>query len=284
MVGPIADIGEAAFVCAWAEGCLMPDAINDAADPAPGRNTSTCVAAYLVEAVQGMVAAGADPRPFDVLGACAHVASDCSDYRSCLFDLGVLNTCPDTTQPGITCDGAIARLPCSDAFGISRAVDCAASGRTCTDGVGCVGASCTFGEPASCAPDGSFIVSCFVNNTEANLDCHGQTCALFATQGRCLPGVIGTCGADGASCDGDTQVLCAGGVESRVHCTAVDMVCPVTGCANPSPTCDPVAFQDSCAGDELTICASGAEHTFDCGTVGATCGTLTSGLAGCAFP
>ncbi len=276
-----ADVKEAALVCAWAESCLKPEmpGVHDGAQPAPEPSMSRCIANYLTLATKGVSAAGVDPRPFDVLSACAHVAKACGDYQKCLFDQGVLNFCESASQNAPLCDGDIVRLPCASTKGISRAADCAASGRRCENGT-CVGATCTYGAAPSCAEDGSFVRTCGADQHELNFDCHGQPCAIVGPQGLCLPAAIEACTVNGYSCDGTQQVACSAPTGYRFDCAKVGLVCQNGSCANPSPACYE-NHNDTCAGTVLTVCASGAEQAFDCASVGGTCGMLTSGKPGC---
>ena len=230
---PVADVSEAMFVCSWAESCLNPavPGVHDASQPAPEPTMSRCVANYLIQAVKGVTYGGVDPRPFDVLGACAHVADACTDFKQCLFEQGVLNFCADATQPGPVCDGDIMRLPCNSTFGISRAVDCTAAGMHCVNGA-CEGGACTFGDPQTCSADGTFINNCGFSGKQANSDCHGQPCAMISAQARCLPAPVETaCGADALTCDGDQVVACASGTGFHFDCADVGQGCNNGSCA-----------------------------------------------------
>ncbi len=279
-------LDDAIGACLWAEACFDPETGNGGI--APNVDNSSCLEAYITDELELTTNVGNNPH-FDVFRDCALAGpSTCTDYRQCVADAGVATACPTADTTTFTCDGDVLRLPCRTADGFAQARDCGALGETCSNAQGCVG-TCT-GTSFACSADGTRIDRCN-NGVVANQSCGDLTCADFNFAGSvnatCLPPVIGTCAADGASCDGNVVVACTAPTEVRVDCAAFGRVCAGGGgffaCQAPSTACD-FGHTDVCTGDVLTICANGSEKDVDCAALGGTCGQLRSGLDGCLFP
>ncbi|MBK7584337.1 MAG: IgGFc-binding protein [Myxococcales bacterium] len=125
-----------------------------------------------------------------VLGACGAVLSACASTDD---DLGAdraggpkIDFCA-TGGDGFACEGAQA-VDCADK---THRVDCAAIGKTCHEGVGCVtctpgAGSCENGQASVCRPDGAGYLSYQCDEKQ------GMTCTPGGCVGACSWGALGS--------------------------------------------------------------------------------------------
>jgi hypothetical protein len=245
-------IEEAIRTCTWTTACLNPE--DSFGGGAPNTNVSSCLATFFDQRAQPV--AGAPSAPW-------------TEYRAC-------------TASAATCAGVVACL--SGRHAICGAAGSWTKGTQCPDGTWACDASClatctVAGE--SCSTNRSQLLVC-ANGTEQVVACNSGGCVDVGGSANCLPGTIGACATDGASCDGTTQVVCFQGIENRFDCASAGQRCGATGCQD--ATACTYMHEDACNGTTLSACLSGNLIDIDCTTLGGTCGTLSSGRAGCVFP
>lgn len=127
---------------------------------------------------QGSVVVGA----FWLIGACASAEEDLGAAPQAGPHIGL---CP-TGGEGFTCNGDVA-VSCADP---KKTIDCADSGRTCHQGVGCVSCvpgtgTCENGQATVCRPDGGGYEQYTCDATQ------GMTCTPGGCQGACSWGALG---------------------------------------------------------------------------------------------
>ncbi|SRR5579883_2888063 len=268
--------------CALALGC----------SPSPTTTVSACLAASAILDGNGLgVGRAIVVGTVTASLACLESARDCAAAGDCL----AVHASACSTGLDSACDGD--KLVICAGPDVQLAIDCRVQpGATCsTDPHArqlaghCVGPPCPPGPIAAC--DGSFARNCIAGRALLE-DCaaEGQSCAIaYDGTAVCTDGK--PCNPSGmVSCEGDDRIVCAGGVESRVHCGAglvagtctVPPIDAVGACMlAPRGTCNPQTFVDHCDHDSLVYC-DGHPKSLDCRSLGfAGCRQLTPVLSLC---
>jgi hypothetical protein len=223
---------------------------------------------------------------------CSGSSPSCADALNCASGNHGPAWCGAHSSP--TCDGDTL-VGCIGGWGLELN-DCTATGQHCRTANGfssCSdGSACDPSVPAHCT--GNRFVECDAGSKlESSIECGalyaGGRCISVTMGGSsttgCFPAASASCGADGATCDGTTAVICAFGAQYRVacgqfasHCVVdnmgkFDCVPDASGCTASSP--------DTCSGSALVVCVNGGYASTPCTDIGLSTCQSAGGAARC---
>lgn len=231
--------------------------------------------------------------PIDLLTVassdCLSMARGCNEVNACVT--GVIDC---TAAPHGSCFGdRVAYCPALPPTSLVR--DCSITQPTDDSGSSCfVGtsglATCGVGTcvaPPSVACDGNTAQMCDDGVSHRQTCPVGSVCVPSSNGGECV-GSGPAC--NSSRCEQDTSILCVGGRELPIACSALSINGTCSTAATAAATlgcvpaadlaCDPTTFAERCDGSRLVYC-DGTEREIDCTSVGFVTCIAASGHARC---